>query len=183
MGLFTSIRLRFHRYFLQKELRQIQRSPRGINWDDAHAIGILFDATELSVRQVVVAYKEKLMKEGKKVQLLGFFNDDQNDPNFTFHHFNRKQFDWALRPTSAEVREFIETPFDLLINLEPVTHSHSEYIAACSRAHLRVGPYTANTYCYDLMIEPADRNNIQAFIQQIESLLKKTNTRHETANA
>ena len=181
MGFFKSIRLRFHHRYLRQELQQQKRRPRSVNWDDAVNVGILFDATELSARQTALRYQEKLKSLGKQVRLLGFFDDDNSDPNFTFWHFNRKQFDWALRPTASEVREFIETAFDLLINIEPVTRLHSEYIAALSKAQLKVGPATDNLYSYDLMIEPRDRGHIEGFIQQIEGLLKITTTRNETA--
>jgi hypothetical protein len=179
MGLIKNIRLRFHRYFLQKEYQKRSRDPKSVNWGDAKNIGILFNATELRDRQTVTRYKEQLKNDGKQVKLLGFFDSDQRNPNFTFRHFNRKQLDWALRPRTRDVKTFIDTPFDLFLNVEPLTKLHSEYIAALSRAHLKVGPVTDNTECYDLMIEPADQRNVEAFIKQIESLLKKTQTRHE----
>lgn len=179
MGLIKNIRLRFHQYFLQKEYLKRTRQTRSVNWQDARKIGVLFNATELQDRQTVLQYKEQLKNEGKQVKLLGFFDSDQNDPNFTFRHFNRKQVDWALRPRNREIEEFMEEKFDLLLNLEPRTQLYSEYIAALSKAHLKVGPVTDHTECYDLMIEPADQRNVKAFINQIESLLKITQTRHE----
>ena len=179
MGLIKMVRLRFQRHFLNKELKQRHRSPQSMNWRDAKSIGVLFDATDLDIRQTALKFKEKLKKEGKKVRLLGFFDGDQNNANFTFAHFNRKQIDWAFRPAAREVQEFIETPFDLLLNIEPITREHTEYIAALSRARLKVGPVADYFDCYDLMIEAADNRNVHAFIQQTEGLLKKTQTRHE----
>lgn len=181
MGLIKQLRQRFHHYFLNQERQQRRRAPRSVNWEDARSIGILFEATDLNRRQAVLRYSEALKAQGKRVKLLGYFHNDQNDPNFIFPHFNRRQFDWALRPTASEVHSFIDEPFDLLLNIEPATRLHSEYIALLSRAALKVGPYTENTDCYDLMIEPADPGNIKAFVQQIEGLLKKTLTRHEPA--
>jgi len=181
MGFIRHLRLRFHRYFLNRERQQVQRTPRSVNWEDAGYIGILFDATDLNKRQTVLQYSQRLKAQGRKVKLLGYFHVDQNDPNFTFRYFNRKQLDWALRPATPEVKAFIEEPFDLLLNIDPATRVHSEYIALLSRAALKVGPYTKNTDCYDLMIDPADSGNVKAFIQQVESLLKKTQIRHAAA--
>lgn len=181
MGWIKNIRLRLHNYFLQKELKTRKRETHSVNWEDAHSIGILFNATELKDRQTVLQYKEKLKNEGKQVKLLGYFQTEQNDPNFTFRHFNRKQIDWALRPSSPQIDEFLNMEFDLLLNLEPRTQLHSEYIAVLSKARLKVGPVSDNTECYDLMIDTSDQMNIDSFIKQIEALLKKTQSRNETA--
>ncbi len=182
MGWIKNIRLQLHHYFLQKKLKSLRRETRSVNWEDANTIGILFNATELNDRRTVLRYKEKLKNEGKQVKLLGYFNSEQSDPNFTFRHFNRKQIDWALRPSSPQIDEFMGFQFDLLLNLESRTRLHSEYIAALSKAHLKVGPVSRNTECYDLMIDASDHMNIDSFIKQIEALLKKTQSRNETAN-
>lgn len=182
MGWIKNIRLRLHHYFLQKELKGRKRKTHSVNWEDAGSIGILFNATELKDRQTVLQYKEKLKNEGKQVKLLGYFHTEQSDPNFTFRHFNRKQIDWALRPSSLQIGEFLNMEFDLLLNLEPRTRLYSEYLAALSKARLKVGPVSDNTECYDLMIDTSDHMNIDSFIKQIEALLKKTQSRNETAN-
>lgn len=181
MGLLKPLKLRLHRYLLDKEQQKWRRAPRSVNWEDARYIGIFFDATDLNKRQTVLRFSEQLKAPDRKVKLLGYFNNDQQDPNFIFPHFNRRQFDWALRPSAREVTDFVEEPFDLLLTIDPTSRLHSEYIALRSQAALKVGPYTRNTDCYDLMIDPADSGNLEAFIQQIEGLLKKTQTRHEPA--
>ena len=119
--------------------------------------------------------------KAKKVQLLGFFDNKQAGESFTFPYFNRKAIDWALRPSGKEVQEFLKEPFDLLITLDVQSKKYAEYIAALSNAHLRVGPYTPNTYCYDLMLDAGRSSTLTFFIQQLELFLQRTNTRNEAA--
>lgn len=152
-----------------------------VPFESASTVGLLFEATDLDKREIVLAYAKKLRKKGKKVKLLGYFNNHIDNSNFTFRHFNRKDIDWALRPTGKEVTEFLQHKLDVFINLSTETKSYTEYIAALVNAPLRVGPCTEHTFCYDLMIDLAGKKTLNAFIQQVEQLLKITNTRHETA--
>lgn len=183
MSFIQKTKLFFHRYFLKKQLKQFKRSNknRSINFGDAQLIGILFNATDLNNQKMALKYAAKLKKSGKKVKMLGFFDNQVEDENYTFDHFNRKQLDFALRPKSEEVTNFMKQAFDYLITVDPVTSLYSEYITAFSQAHLKVGPYTEQTACYDLMIDAKDKTDVWNFITNIELLLEKTNTRHAAA--
>lgn len=183
MSFIQNTKLFFHNYFLKKRLKQFKRSNknRSLCFEEARSIGILFNATELDNRKTATKYAERLKKKGKKVKLLGFFDNQMEDENFTFEHFNRKQLDWALRPNSEVVSKFLKQPFDFLINIDPQSSLYSEYITAFSQAHLKVGPYTELAACYDLMIDAKDKTNTWDFIKHIELLLGKTNTKHAAA--
>lgn len=183
MSFIQNMKLFFHNYFMKKQLKQFKRSNknRSINFGDARFIGIFFNATDLNNQKVALKYAEKLKKKGKKVKLLGYFDNIVEDENYTFDHYNRKQLDWALRPKAESVDNFIKQPFDYLINIDPVTSLQSEYIASFSQAHLKVGPYTEQSACYDLMIDAKDKTSVLNFINHIELLLEKTNTRHAAA--
>ena len=184
MNEIQNIKLFFHNYFLNKQLRlrKSSNARKAISNSSAKNIGILFDATSLETRNIVEQYAGELKTQGKKVKLLGFFNNKTESTNFTFPHFNRKKIDWALRPIGNEVQHFIKEPFDILINADTETKTYSEYIAALSHASLRVGPYTHNTFCYDLMIDTKEANDLRFFIRNIEQLLEKTTTRHEATH-
>jgi 3-deoxy-D-arabino-heptulosonate 7-phosphate (DAHP) synthase len=183
MGLLRRIRQYFFDRFLKKKLQNKKTlTPRKlVNLESAKTIGLLFDATDVDHREAVLRYAKTLKKKGKKVELLGFFNNNQEGESFTFAYFNKRKIDWALRPSGKEVEAFIKEPYDLLITVDVVSKQFAEYIAALSNAHLRVGPYTPNTYCYDLMIDAGPNATLKLYTQQIESLLQRTNTKNEAA--
>lgn len=182
MSLIQKTRLFFHNYLLKKQVKPKEGSPKKlVSFTNAKMIGILFNATDLDDRNIVLKYASKLKAKGKKIKLLGFFDNSLKDSNFTFDHFNKNNLDWALRPIGKKVQYFMNQKFDILLTLNPSTDSHSEYISTLSNAGLRVGPYTSNLEAYDLMLDPKDPGNIQKFINQIEFLLEKTNTKHEAA--
>jgi len=171
-----------HNYFLQKKLptHLVKRQPKG--FEDAKTFGILFDATEPEHRQAIKRYVQFLKQQGKQVKVLAFLNENQKQENFTFKHFSRKELDWVLRPLGNEVDEFINTPFDFLINICLKANQPLEYISTLSKAHTRVGPYTDKPYSFDLMIETQEQSNIQYFIKQLEYFLSRMNRKkHEEA--
>ncbi|GEM_PF-414023 len=183
MSLLQNIKNRIFNRSLQQLGRQNQATRKFPGFEKAQSIGILFDATELSNREFVLQYADQLNKRGKKLKLLGFFDSKLEETNFTFPYFNRKNLDWVGRPTGEKVRDFSEQAFDLLINLDRIAKPQTEYVCAMSRAHLRVGPVSDHTFCYELMLDKADTKDLKTFIQQMEFILEKTNSRrHEITN-
>lgn len=183
MGLLQQLRQMIYQRSLQKGIKA-RKTPSGkssVNLKNAKNIGILFDATEINQRNKVLKYAEQFRKQGKKVRLLGFVGEQAELEGLAFSAYNNKGINWASIPKSEEVLEFIQQPFELLLNIETVPNQYSEYIAALSKAQLRVGPSTENTDCYDLMIGLNAKAGVDQFIQQMESLLGKTNIENEAA--
>lgn len=174
--------LYFHRRSLQKQLKAQAIRRRPVDFAQAKSIGLLFTTQTLSDREVVMKYAKSLSKQGKTVKTLAFLDDKQKNDNFVFSHFSQKEIDWALRPQDEAVQEFMQQSFDVLIHVSTQSSLLLEYIAALSKANLRVGPYTENTYAYDLMIDVADHHDLKYYIQQVNFFLNKTNSINEQAN-
>ena len=176
MRIIKQWQVNLHEYLLQKQLKTHTVNRRPKQFDKAQSIGILFDASQAEERQVVRHYASFLEKKGKQVQLFAFLDEEQQQSNFTFKHFSRKELDWALRPKDALSEEFINTPFDFLINIYQNANQSLEYISSLSKAHLRVGPYTEKESCFDLMIETQKQHDLQYFIKQLEYLMSRMNS-------
>ena len=183
MSYFKKQYTRLQDYLLERKISQtsVQRHP--MPYADSRSIGILFDASLPPNRIAVTNYAKSLKKKGKKVELLAFYNAKKPEPNFTFRQFTQKDLNFLRRPGGTAIDHFMLNPFDVLINLFLNEEPALEYISALSQAHLRVGPYTERTYCYDLMIDTPDRQDLSRFIEQVETLLNKMNsTPHETTS-
>ncbi len=181
MQFIEQIRTRLHNSFLKKEISSHQAGRSSMSIEDAKSIGILFDGTDPGNRKLVLDYAEKLKKAGKKISLLAFYNSKQESEELDFPHFNRKQLDFALRPKTPEVLEFIEKQFDLLLNVCNQSVLQLDYVAARSKAKFRVGPFTEKTFCYDLMIDHSGKNDLGAFLQQVIFYMKKMRPDYEAA--
>lgn len=177
----NDLRLFFHHRKLKNQLKSRPQAAirERVNLDTAATIGILFDATELKDRDIVLKFADELRKQSKKVKLLGFFNNKMEGESFPFPFYNTKNLDWTRCPGGEEVKKFLDQKFDLLFVLKSQAAVHMEYIAALAYAHLKVGPCTENTYCLDLMIDADRTQPLSYFIGQIEQLLKQTNVKKQ----
>lgn len=182
MSLLQSVQKYFRDRSLKKVLAEKSKEKkRQVNILSAKKIGILFDATQLDVRTEALQYVKRLKDRQKKVSVLGYIDGHQRDAHFPFSFFDKKALNWAKIPGGEEVKTFLQEKFDIFIYLNPTSSVPSEYIAALTNAHLKVGPIAEKTEVYDLMIEVRNKSNLQAFTEQLESILLKTNVEHEAA--
>ena len=66
-----------HDHFLNKQLGLSKRNQQTVSFDEAQLIGILFEATEIANRNLVLDYAERLKKMGKKVKLMAFLDEPE----------------------------------------------------------------------------------------------------------
>ncbi|MCS6990821.1 MAG: hypothetical protein NZL95_03070 [Chitinophagales bacterium] len=162
-----------HHQFLQRQLRNRKIPRQTIRLRDAHDIGILFDASEPDQVTVVTQFAENLRKEQKKTTLLGFYDQSKQAINFNFAYFNRKNLNWYLAPTGLVVKEFMERPFDILINAYLRESLPLEYVSALSHARLRIGPYTKNkVYAYDFMVSVKEDETLAELLHYMREYLE-----------
>ena len=175
MQLIQNLRQKVHNHFLAKALKSHRAQRQSVDFDRAKTVGILFNATNLNDREKVLKHARLLEQKGKQVKLLGFVNTKKGIENLPFSNFSRKEMDWATRPTSAEVLDFMQRDFDVLINISLQEVMPLEYITTLSKAKFRVGPYTEQTACYELMLDVSRSNDIDAFMHQAMFFLDKMN--------
>jgi len=176
MGFIHDLKVKYHNYKFTKATKNLRVKRSSVDFDRAETVGLLFDATELNNREIVLKFAKSLEKKGKKVRLLGFVNIKEETDNLAFPNFNQKELDLALLPEkSADAQDFMKRDFDVLINISLDETAPLEYIAALSNAKFRVGPFTERTVCYELMIDVTKKKSLDAFIHQAQFFLEKMN--------
>jgi len=165
---------RVHHFLLSQEVKKktFQRGPKPFN--EMERIGIIYDATDASQKELTKRFISNLEKQNKQVKSLAFFDDKNEHSNESFKHFNRKDLNWSKHPKHPYVKDFVTQPFDLLICIYQGVCFPLEYLAALSPADLRVGPFTKRIYCYDVMVETKFDAPFETFLDQINSLLVNT---------
>ncbi|MEM7101970.1 MAG: hypothetical protein AAF502_02490 [Bacteroidota bacterium] len=165
-----------HRYILGQRMKHLKVQRESKNFADARRIGILFDASRPENQVFVNEYRETLIKQDKKVEILGYFDDKQPHNNVIFKYFNKKNLTWFWIPKSKDVEAFINTPFDILISLHLQPAPQLEYVSALSKAHMRVGLFRDDKqHCYDLMIDNPESQDLKTFTKQVDYLLNIIN--------
>lgn len=183
MSLLQNARDFFRARRIKKQLeKQSGFLKERVNINSAKTVGLLFDATRLDTRQDALQYADQLKRQGKKVKLLGYFEVKQSkDASHAFPFFDEKQLDWRNIPKGEQVDFFLQQNFDIFVFLNPTTTPYSEYIAALTKASLKVGPISSELDSYDLMLDVKNKANLTDFIKQLQLVLQKTNQEHEAA--
>ena len=136
------------------------------------SVGIVFDANEAADREAVLKYVDRLRNSGIEVWPFGFFHTRIMDVTFPFDFIDNTNLSFARLPKGERVREFIQTPFDVLINLDTVLYPPINYICAASRALFKIGPANGDPAHYDLMIDTHE-NTLERYIEEIRKTFKK----------
>jgi len=179
MSLFSDIRTYWYHYFLQKALQQKSFEQKSIVFKQVKKIAILFQADQKDNLAEINKFIDKLQKEGKSIDVLAYSNQKETPKDFPFLVFGKKETDLFFRPKKEILDTFLAKEYDILINLDTQNNNPLSYLAALANAHLRVGPLTADTFCYDLMID--EHKGIASFLNKTELYLNKmTNERYAT---
>lgn len=169
MNLYSKIRFYFYQNKIKKILEKATSNCNSTDLGRAKSIGILFDA---AFKKEVLEYADELTSLGKKVQLLGYFNDKKERSKLPFHHFTNKHLSFAYIPNHKSVKDFTNHSFDILIGVFHQDNLPLEYICTSSKARFKIGKFTEKIHCFDLMIDtPHQDFDVENFFEEIEAIL------------
>lgn len=164
-------------YLLKRESQNVRRIVRSTNLNNAATIALLFDASSKNEFEFVRNYIKKLKDQGKKVQALGFYNQKETpvmmNSKLEYDFFTLKDINWHYKPTSKLVLNYMNEPFDILINLCTKTVLPLVHVAALSKAKFKVGIHKEkHIKYYDLLVHHRNENDMSTFINNIEKYLQ-----------
>jgi hypothetical protein len=163
-----------------KRLPKAPDKPIMFKYGNAKSIGIVYNADNNAQTRAALELYNTLRSEGKQAATLGFFNIDRKKatvhPKLGFDYFYKSDLDWKFMPKNGIVDTFINTNFDLLIDITTDKLLPVEMVIAQSKARLKAGPLrNGNTAFYDFMIGGAGIQNIDTFAAQLIHYLKLLN--------
>jgi hypothetical protein len=184
MNLLKAIKTKAGAYFLRKKLASVQRDRKLVSINAAGSVGILFELTDQNTYFSVQKYLQKLQERKVKVKALGYASNkitaNQFLPVLTFDFYRDNQMNWLGFPKAKCVQDFIDSEFDICINIASEKVFSLNYIAGMSRARLKVGPFSQEltglgenelTNIYDILMRTeADHDQI-SFLETIHEYL------------
>jgi hypothetical protein len=172
MKWYKNIKVLTGKRILNNQLRAMKRTPMVCTLKEAESIGIIYNATEYVSFEIIRNLVKELTHESKKVMVLGYVDSKDLIDNYLyrkgFDFFSKNELNWYYKPISPLVDQFIQEPFDLLINLSLEDHYPIRYITSLSAARFKTGRYTPDDLCLDLMIDiEKEKNTMQALHKEI----------------
>ena len=151
------IRARVGTRVLESKLKRFTRNRVVCNFNEAKHIGIIYNATQYVSFEIIKDFTKELSLNLAKVTVLGYVDSKKLIDHYLyrkgFDFFSRIDLNWYYKPISATADQFINEPFDLLIDLSLEDYFPIRYITALSPASFKVGRYTHDDPSLDLMID------------------------------
>jgi hypothetical protein len=167
--MFESLRKRSAITALKKVVADQKRMRKILTLDKAASCAIVFDATGEKTRREVLDWAKELEKKGKKVTLLGFYDEKKPpSPAPEFEFFFAKETAWNHEQKSEKAAAFLKKDTDVLLCINPNNCLPVTWVAAQHKAAMKIGMATELPNDLDLQIEtPADKG-IPFFAQELK---------------
>lgn len=174
-----NFKLRVGKRILSNKLRQFKRNRETHNFETAKTAGILFTPSDQLSFEEIKHFLSYLSHYKLQIYVLGFIDAKIIPESFLFwkgiNLFSRKELNWAMVPTSPVVTDFIDKPFDLLLDLSLTDSFPIEYITRLSKSKFKVGRFTNAHTSLDLMFDIQNEKKLESYLGHIKNYLNLIN--------
>jgi hypothetical protein len=152
-----NIKARIGRQKLEGKTVSAGRKINLCKLSEAKKIGILYNATEYVSFEIVRDLVKKLTTNTVTFSVLGYVDSKKLIDNYLyrkgFDFFCKNDLNWYYKPVSPQTDQFINEPFDILINLSLDYQFPIHYISSASKATFKTGKYSETDTSLDFMID------------------------------
>ena len=180
MKIIQNIREKFANSSLLQQVNDLDRKQKSINMDSARTIALLYYLPDEATYKTVESILSKLNDFNVKVKVV-CYTDLKIIPHYFIPKISQdiitaKDVNWKFQPQKPFVKEFINTEYDILIDLSLSEHLPLLYCAALSKAGLKVGRFKEDHQLfYDLIIHAGPDETIDTFAGQVIHYLSRIN--------
>jgi hypothetical protein len=179
VGLIENIKTIYANRQIKAEAKNVSREKAVSNIETAKTIGIIFSFTGNEDFELLKKYVLYLREMKKKVKAIGYYKTKEEPPvqysKVDYDFFPKKSHNWYGKPTDHIVTNFIDEPFDIMIDINPENDSVITYVAAMSKAKFKVGRFSENDFIHDLMFESPVEKGLKFFLRQVDTYLAMIN--------
>lgn len=179
--MFDGVRKNIGERFLKKEIEGKSRAVIAKNFNDIQKIGIVFNVEDEDDFKRVKRHINSFREEGiKKVIALGYYDGKISPhyllPTLELNFLNKKDLNWYFMPDTHEVKTFIESDFDVLIDLLDGECFPMKFVVAKAKSRMKIGRFSErNKDLYDLMIDADQTKDMNYFMEQVNHYLRVLN--------
>ncbi len=164
---------------LQRSLRRLvehsKRRRYPYTLQTARSVALLFDASEEETRKIITLWAEGFAEREprKRLLLLGFVDDEHVVGQTRFPQFTSKEIRWNGQPAGAAVERFLEETPDLLLCFNPRQLMPIQWVAAASKANMKIGNVNVQPNDFDFILETPPEKDAYFFLREVAFYLSK----------
>lgn len=188
MELFRNFRLNRGKSVLRTKLARMKRVKFKGNINTAKTIGIVWDASNPNEFAILSGFHQKMHERNIEVKIIGFFPGKNLPDRFTAVRYltclKTEDLNFFYRPVSGEANSFINTRFDILIDINFKKLFPLQYLSSLSASGFKVGIFDNgfDNSSFDLMIELNKNSDVENYLLQAVHYLEMINTGKPTIN-
>jgi len=157
---------------MSHRFESVKRNLKFSNFDSAKTAGIVWTGHDYPAFESLVKVLEQ--KQIKWTDLC--FTDDKNIHK-AVNRISKKDFSFLGRPKSALVLNFINTEFDLFIDISLSSSVYAQVIRGLSKASFKAGWSDAVPDFFDLRIDVSKRPEPVFLVEQLTHYLSEIKTK------
>lgn len=181
MELLKRIRIKIACSITSRRARRLKRRKKFNNLRNAHKIGIVWAGDNADNFSSVTRFYQEMQAKGIQVDILCYYPGKVLPDKYTalryLNCFKRADLNFFYFPRAREVIEFINTPYEILIDINFKKHFPLYYVSAMSAAEFKIGAGgKINNDTLDMMIELSKNDGIDFYLEQVKYYLEMINT-------
>ncbi|OFY65127.1 MAG: hypothetical protein A2V64_04425 [Bacteroidetes bacterium RBG_13_43_22] len=182
MELLREVRLKMGNSILSKKLGKVRRKVFYTNINRIKTIGIVWDASNPEDFNSLSKFHQKMNERGVNVTILGYYPGKELPNQYTalryFTCLKNREISFFYVPVSNETEKFINTMFDILIDINFEKVFPVYYISSLSKASFKVGLFDkeANNSTFDLMMELKKPVRVEDYLTNVIHYLEMINS-------
>lgn len=191
MELFKKVRLKIGKRILDNKLAKTKRNVSYSNISHVKKIGIVWDASRPEDFTALSKFHLKMSERSIEVKILGYFPGKELPDQYTAIRYltclRKQEINFFYQPVSSESDKFMNTNFDVLIDINFKKIFPLQFITSLAKAGLKTGLFDSESseYPFDLMMEikrPVDIDNyLSQIVQYLEIINSGTEIKEKTS--
>lgn len=181
MELFKGIRQFTGRKILASRAGKLKRKKRFNSLRNAHKIAIVWSADSEGDLKIISTFYHEMQKRGIQTDILCYYPGHILPDNLTalrhINCFKKSDLNYIYIPVSPGIIEFINTPYEILVDINFGNHFPLQWISALSMAELKIGTDDSGTgHLMDITINLNGKKETGYFLEQVKCYLEMINT-------
>lgn len=160
---------------IEKKLRYLKRNVVFHNTDNTKTLGILYKYESKHSADFISKLFQEFSSHGIKCEAVGYYDDKalplEYAPKISHIVICQADLQWGRIPKAEEVEKFIDTEYDILLDLSRSDMLVFKYIASLSKAEFKIGSLHYDKDPYDLVFIE-DTKSDQSFVDQVFKFLR-----------
>lgn len=173
---YSNTRTKVAEYFYNRIRKNSTREKvDSFRFENVKSIGIIFDNNHEGLNDFIKDISQEFRSRSGVISIfqLAYKIEDNNKPEpngIPVVYFNDKDLNWYGKSKYKDVTNFLDTPFDLLINLAENDTWAIKFCSLLSKSKFKVGKFQENEVVYDLMINNKEKDNKVTFKLILDTL-------------